>query len=363
MQFKLAVFLINRSVKTIQIMKFLIIIFLFFPAFLFGQNIHEIINQEYIKGHFNGSLLYADGNQRIKISKGFSNIQFEVEINDETRFPIASVTKLFTTIAIIQLHEKGLINFDDQIGNFISSIPENCKKITVKDLITHHSGLENEPIKSVVNRYSLDEYIKEFVNKSTGDTLKFNYNNIDFIILSKIIENITHKTFTKSIEELIINPLNMENTGFVSEDKVIKNLAYGYHNYSFGEGKKNEPLFNDIRFISNSYGAGGIYSTTEDLYKLLIALKNNILISEKSKVQFLMKPQTENYIEWLSGKPTFGFYYDDQKNEKIFRRSGSIDGFNSEVIINKNFDKILIILCNTDSANLLELADKIYFKK
>src|SRR5690606_11704685 len=343
-------------------MKFFLTTFLFIPLILFGQNnIEEIINQEFEKGHFNGTVLYYDGNQTQKISKGFSNIQFDVEIDNKTRFPIASITKLFTTLAIIQLQEKGLINFNDRIEKFIPNISEECKNITIEDLIIHHSGLENEPIKAVVNKYSIDDYINEFVKKSQNDTLKFNYNNVDFVLLSKIIAVVTTKPFSKSIEELILKPLKLENTGFVSENEVIKNLAYGYHNYSFGEGKKDEPLFNDRRYISNYFGAGGIYSTTEDLLKLLIALKDNTLIYEKSKTQYLLKPQVDEYIDWLSGKPTFGFYYDENLN--VYRRSGNIDGFNSEIITNKNFDKILIILCNTDTADLQNLANKIYFKK
>lgn len=343
-------------------MKLHLPLFLLFPLFLFAQNdLQKNITREYENGHFSGSVLYFDGKQTQKINKGFSNIQFDVEINDKTRFPIASITKLFTSLAILQLQEKGLIDIKDPVGKFIPELPENCQNILIKDLVTHHSGLENEPVKAVVNKYSIDNYIKEFVKKSPKDTLKFNYNNVDFILLSKTIERITKKDFSKSIEDLILQPLKMTNTGFVKESEVIKNLAYGYHNYSFGKGEKNKPLFNDRRFISNYYGAGALYSTTEDLHKLLIAIKNNELISEKSKNDFLLKPQTDDSADWISGKPTFGFYYDDKTN--VYKRSGNIDGFNSEIITNKNFDKILIILCNTDTADLRDLANKIYFKK
>lgn len=342
--------------------KFFLPIFLLVPLLVFGQNdIQEIVNSEFEKGYFNGTVFYADGKHSAKINKGFSNIQFDVAIDNNTRFQIASVTKLFTSLAVLQLQEKGLIDFEDKVGKYIHSLPKNCNDITIRDLMTHHSGLENEPVSAVMNKYSLDDYIRNFVKKTSSDTLKFNYNNVDFVLLSKVIESITKKTFTESIEDMIIQPLKLENTGFVSENDIIKNLAYGYHNYSFGEGEKDEPLFNDRRYISNYYGAGGMYSTTEDLYQLLLALKDNKLISEKSKNEFLLKPQTDDFVDWLSGKPTFGFYFDNKKN--VYRRSGSIDGFNSEIIVNKVFDKVLIIFCNTDTADLMRLANKIYFKK
>lgn len=343
-------------------MRFILLILLLSPILSFSQNVTErIINQEYEKGHFNGSVLFVKGSESIKLNKGFANFQFGVKINDETRFPIASITKLFTSIAILQLHERNLINFNESIGEYISELPEDCQDITIRDLWIHHSGLENEPIEAVVTKYSIDEYINSFVKRSPKETLEFNYNNVDFVLLSKIVENITHKSFSKAIEDLIIKPLKLENTGFIVEKEIIKNLAYGYHNYSFGEGKKNEPLFNDRRYISNYYGAGGMYSTTEDLFKLLIGIKNNTLISEKSKCDYLLKPQSDEFIDWLSGESTFGFYFDSKAN--VYRRSGSIDGFNSEIIANKNFDKILIILCNTDTADLSELSNEIYFEE
>lgn len=330
------------------------------PLPLFAQNdIRKLIDREYEKGRFNGTVLYVEGKESVKINKGFSNIQFDVEINDQTRFPIASVTKLFTSLAILQLYEKGLIGFTDKIGEFVPDLPEDCNSITIRDLLIHHSGLENEPIEAVVDKYSIDDYIENFVKKSSDDSLVFNYNNVDFVLLSKVIENVTELPFSRSIDELIIKPLNMENTGFVHENEVIKDLAYGYHNYSFGEGEKDDPLFNDRRYLSNYYGAGGIFSTTDDLYKLLLAIKNDSLISEESKLQFLLKPQTNDNVDWLSGRPTFGLYFDDKKN--TYRRAGNIDGFNSEIIVSKDLDKILIILCNTDTADLANLAERIYF--
>lgn len=341
-------------------MKFTLAILALFPLVLFGQNdIREILNQEYEQGRFNGTALYVDNGNRLAIHKGFSNFQFGVEINGQTRFPIASVTKLFTSIAVLQLKEKGGLDLGDPIAKFIPNLPENCHHITIHDLLIHHSGLENEPIEAVVNQYSIDRYIDHFVKKSSNDSLKFNYNNVDFVLLSKVIEKITKKEFHRSIEDLIIKPLKMENTAFIREREITKNLAYGYHNYSFGEGAKDDPLFNDRRFLSNYYGAGGMYSTTDDLHTLLMAIKDNRLISAESKAQFLLKPQSEEYVDWLSGKPTLGLYFDDAA--AVYRRSGGIDGFNAQVIINEQFDKILIILSNTDTADLQRLANRIYF--
>src|SRR5690554_6765113 len=118
--------------------------FLIFIQVLFGQNpIEEILQNEFDKGRFNGSVLWSDNGGVFHFHKGFSNIQFEVEINDETRFPIASISKLFTSIVILQLMEKGKLDLNHSIDKYIADLPGNSKNIKIYDLLIHHSGLEN----------------------------------------------------------------------------------------------------------------------------------------------------------------------------------------------------------------------------
>ncbi|MCX2680652.1 serine hydrolase [Galbibacter sp. EGI 63066] len=338
---------------------------LFISTSCFGQKeqIDSILDKEYKLGHFNGSILVMKNNKIITdLNKGFANFQFKVPIDEKTKFPIASTTKLFTVIAILQLQEKGKLKFNDKISKYIDSLPKKCTNITVSDLLLHKSGLANEPIKAYLSKYKLDNFIKNFVKrKQPLHSINFNYNNVDYILLSLIIEKATNLTFSKAIENQILEPLNLPNTGFVSESEVIPNLAYGYHNYTFGSGKPSDKLYNDRRFISNYYGAGQMYSTTWDLYHLIKALRNDKFISEQSKIKYLTKKQDNNYIDWLQGYPTFGFFLDDKTYSfPILRRGGNIDGFNSEIITDKKFNRIVIILCNTDTADLKEISNKIF---
>lgn len=345
-------------------MKYLFLSLILSINFCYGQNkIDNIINQEYAQGHFNGSILVEKNGKIISnISKGYANFQFGVPIDSNTRFPIASVTKLFTTIAILQLQEKKLINFNDKISKYIDSLPVGCNNITVSNLLIHFSGLANEPVKAYNVKHSIDDFIERFVEKKqVGDTVTFNYNNVDYILLSKIIEKVTHKTYAETIQSQILKPVKMDNTGFVNDDIIIPHLAYGYHNYTFGRGKKNDTLYNDHRYLSNYFGAGQIYSTTKDLYKLLIALKENKLVSKSTKNNYLTKVQKVINLDWIGGEPTYGFYYNDNIYDfPTLRRDGSIDGFNSSIFIDKSFERIVIILCNTDTADLTELSKKIF---
>ena len=343
----------------------LIYAFLLTSSTAFAQNaIEKIIDNEYKVGHFNGSILVIkDGKVVSKINKGYANLQFSVPITNKTRIPIASMTKTFTAILTLQMYEKSLLKLEDKITKYVSDLPPDCQNVTILDLLTHHSGLKNEPIQAYTSRYTTAEYIKKYaVRKDSVKAASFNYNNVDYIVLTRILEKVSQKPFAVLLKENILNPLNMDDTEVISESKIISNLAYGYHNYTFGSGSKQDTLYNDpLVYLSNYAGAGAVYSTTDDLYKLALALKTNKLLAAKTTSTFLIKPQKDKYIDYARGYPTIGFYYNDRTFSKpALERRGSINGFNSLLLIDETFNNVVIILANTDTGDLEQIGDKIY---
>ena len=330
----------------------------------YGQHsgFEEILSREFEAGHFNGSVLLAE-NDRIVAEKylGKAEFRFGAPITSHTRIPIASVTKLLTTCVVLKLQEAGLINLTDTLDRYLSGLSLGVGKILISDLLLHTSGLQNEPIEAYLSSYSIDQYISRFVTLDEKSLASFNYNNVDYIILSKVIEVATQMNFQDAVKQVLLDPLKLKQTGFVDEQVIIPNLAYGYHNYSFGTGKVDDPLYPDERYISNYYGAGQMYSSVRDLYKLFSAIRENRIFSEKTKEGMLIRAQDSTEIDWLKGKPTYGFYLDEARfAQPVLRRSGSIDGYNASIIATTDFNRILIILCNTDTADLDSLAEEIY---
>lgn len=326
--------------------------------------IKAIINAEYEAGRFNGALLaIKDGKVFSKINKGNANFQFAVPITDQTRIPIASMTKTFTAILTLQMYEKSLLKLEDRISTYLPDLPPGCQDITILDLLTHHSGLKNEPLQAYTSRASSEDYLKKYtVKKEAGTVSSFNYNNVDYIVLSRILEIVSQKPYAELLRSNILKPLGMENTGLIVESEVISNLAYGYHNYTFGSGSKQDTLYNDpLVYLSNYTGAGAVYSTTGDLYKLVQALKTNKLLSVKTKSSFLTKPQKSKFIEYARGYPTIGFYLNDKTFSKpVLERRGSINGFNSLMLMDCELENVVIILTNTDTGDLEEIGDKVF---
>lgn len=148
----------------------------------------------------------------------------------------------------------------------------------------------------------------------------------------------------------------------IAENDTLYFQAYGYHNYTFGSGSKHDTLYNDpLIYLSNYAGAGAIYSTAEDLHKLVQALRTNKLLSANTTSTYLLRPQQATFIDYARGYPTIGFFLNDKAfTRPVLERRGSINGFNSLLLMDTNMKKVLIILTNTDTGDLEEMGDKVY---
>ncbi|GAB3303991.1 hypothetical protein GCM10027348_32470 [Hymenobacter tenuis] len=334
------------------------------PAAVAQSRLESILEAEYQAGHFNGAALVVRQGQVVaRVNWGTANRQFAVPISNSTRFPIASLTKTFTAVLVLQLVEKGQLRLEDKASRFVPELPAACQHITVKELLTHYSGLQNEPLLAYQARYSTAEYVKRFVAKREPQKAPgFHYTNADYVLLTRVLEVVTKKPFARLLQEQILTPLGMLDSGVIQEKIVTPDLAYGYHNYTFGAGSKADTLLNDSpTYLSNYAGAGAMYSTPEDVYKLVQALKSHRLLSAKTTAAYLLKPQQPTYIEGIRGYPTLGFYFNDRTfASPLLERRGSINGFNSVLLTDLKFENVIILLTNTDTADLELLGDKLY---
>jgi CubicO group peptidase (beta-lactamase class C family) len=307
-------------------------------------------------------LAVREGRVVAQTQQGQANLQFAVPITVATRFPIASMTKLFTAVLTLQLVERAQLKLDKQASAYLADLPVACRAITLRQLLTHTSGLRNEPVRAYQLPYSTKEFVQRFVQKdSTQQAGTFNYNNVDYILLTAVLEAVTKQSYAALVQARILTPLHMRDTGVVTEARVTPRLAYGYHNYSFGKGRATDTLRNDRRYLSNYAGAGALYSTTADLYKLVQGLQAHTLLSAATSAAYLLKPQQATFIDYARGYSTIGFFYNDKTMATpVLERRGSIDGFNSVLLTSPDFRKVLLILTNTDQADLEKLGDQLY---
>jgi len=348
----------------------LIILFLLLPSLLIAQPntglIDRLLTSYSQKGQFDGSILIARGSKIVYSRQyGLANRQFKVPITETTKFPIASITKLYTAILILKLQEEGKLDINSPLSKYLPDlIPKISRQITIKQLLTHVSGLLNETGAAYEAHYELKDYIKKMVRDTllTKPGSKYVYNNVNYILLGEVIATVTHQKWENVLYDKIINPLHLLNTGVIKTDSVIENLAYGYHNYAFGS-LPADPLKNDdLIYMENYATAGAIFTTPDDLLKLHLALVDNSILSRRSK-ELMYAPEmaigkvdAELYV-------TLGSYTGTKtvKNHSVnmIKREGNINGFNAMYLQLPDTDQVIIIFCNTDAGSLSKITDEV----
>ncbi len=328
----------------------------------FAQNtkFEEVINYYKTEKNFNGSVLVAtDGKIDYLAGTGISNRQSSSTINSKSIFKIASITKTFTAVLILQLYEEGKIDLNSKIGKYLPNYVGEAKdKVSILHLLTYSSGIPNCEGNTGIEVYQKPISTNEFISKYCSGKLEFepgkqfSYDNGNYIILGKIIETITGKTFEQNLKDKILIPLNMENTNMLNSKNIITGLVPTYNI----DEKTLEFYNDDPMYIENYYAAGAMYSTVEDILKFDTAIFNYKILTKKT-VEIMLTPFPELYGVAL------GFWVTENKfgniTTKVANRQGSIWGANTNWLhlIDKN--KTIIIFSNTNATNLTELTEQI----
>ncbi len=218
---------------------------------------------------FSGTILIVkNGKTLVNKGYGYANYQHKVKNSPSTKFRMASLSKMFTHLAILQLAEKGGLHLNDKIEKYLPDFP-NGDKITIQHLIDHSSGiphLNNFPQYDQIAKehYTVEEVITLFKDKpldfNPGE--KKTYSNSGYVLLVFIIEKVSGSSYAKYLEENIFQPAGMKNSGHDSGTQLIENMADGYMMNLEGKGLQ-KPLYYDP---SIKIGGGSLYSTTEDLF-------------------------------------------------------------------------------------------------
>jgi len=250
-------------------------------------------------GLLSGSILIAKSG-KIVFAKGygFADRETKVPNTPETIFRIGSITKPITAIAVMQLHQKGKLNINDPLNKYLHGFP-NGDKITIYNLLTHTSGLpsydwtrsDNKPQELEV----IIDWIKELTLQSESGQ-SFMYSNSGYALLAYIIEKVSGMKYEDYVAENIFIPCNMKNSGlFYSMNRPAGNMAFGYSRIDYNGfkiAKRVSPL---------SRGAGDLYSTILDLYKLSINIPSNTLLTSESWNE-MFTPFTNSYgLGWPGG--------------------------------------------------------------
>lgn len=296
---------------------------------------------------FSGTIIVAKGKEILyQDAKGEASKRFHIKNNLETKFNLGSMNKMFTSVAIMQLVEKNLIDLKDPIGTYLDEtwLPsEITSKVNIHHLLSHTSGLgsyfNGDFWKS---SRALYRNVDDFKPLLKGESLAFepgtqySYSNTGMLLLGAIIQKVTQKDYFEYVDENIFQPTQMRNTDSYELDQPVENLAIGY-----------EPSDNEYGWANNLYKhvikggpAGGGYSTIGDLHKFAMALMNEKLVSKESLDLLWTNSSDAGY--------GYGFTIRQSASGKVVGHGGGFPGLNSNLDIFLDKGYVVAVMSNYD---------------
>ena len=303
---------------------------------------------------FNGTALVAKRGV-ILLNKGYGwkDAQSKTMNDSNSQYHLGSITKSFTGAAILKLQEQGKLSLSDKLDKYLPQYTIGAE-VTIDNLLRHQSGIYDIKSDSAFYRAQYAEgthpVSKEWVFSLFKDRplafkpgTKTDYSNTGYLVLGWIIEKVSGKSYEQFIREQFLQPLNMLQSGFDFIGLKSPGKTTGYDLLNDKVQRTIPPLDSTA-----AYSAGGMYSTTGDLYRWSQAIQANALLTEKSwKSSYILPSKEVQFgLGWLSA-------IDDGKQYIV--QNGNIKGFGTFYLQGVDNDIVIILLCNQNSET--ELTD------
>ena len=294
----------------------------------------------------------------LKRGYGFADLENNVRVTPKTVFRIGSITKQFTSSAVMQLVEQGKIGLDDDITKYLPNIPTHGRRILVRHLLNHTSGIPSYtdigPRFGQVVRMDLahDSLVAIIANDSLlfEPGTHFYYNNTGYYVLGMLLEKVTGKPYGEYLAEHLFTPLGLKGTTYCDTRRLIPNRAQGYDRGRDG--------FTNADYISMDlpYAAGSLCSTVEDLVAWTTKVAGGQVVSAASYSEMTTP------VRFATGRPMtygFGLASDTLGGRRVISHGGGINGFVSQLTYLPQDSLIVAVLTNTASAAASTVADAI----
>ena len=312
-------------------------------------------------GHFSGSVLVARrGMVLLKKAYGFADLETKRLNQPDTQFRIASLSKSFTAMAILVLRQKGLLGLDDPLSDFFPEGPGAWRNVRLRHMLGHTSGIPDYEI--LLNVQKMEDYslwrakpgnLAYVFEKALSSDLdfepgsKYKYSNTGYLLLGHIVEMVSRESYGAFVERELVNRFGMANSGEDRYDLFLLNRAKPYllkpertdkeyfAGFAFDGGMLVEP---PRMRMETPNGAGGMYSTAEDLFSWIQGL---IQLAERDPdFEDVFRPGLKGYA--------MGWFVDERHGRKRIWHSGGLPGFISILEYYPEESAAIVLLGNTD---------------
>ena len=284
-------------------------------------------------------------------ARGKANIELSRELTTSSEFKLASITKQFTSAAILMLQEQGKLSIADKVYKYLPHLAPQLRDISIEHLMSHTSGLYRNPKNIAKHReaeISLDKLMillmKENIKFPAGKQMS--YSNSGYLLLGKIIEVVSKQTYSQFIETNIFNKLGMNNSHYGSKKNNSKEVM-GYYRTRKSGIKKAKPVD-----VSWAFAAGGLLSSVDDLAIWYRSLSQGLLISEQSYKLMITGFKLND-----GSFSRYGFGLNNTKihKHKAIIHQGSTAGFKTTAVYFPEEDIYIAVLSNDYSSKPFNL--------
>ncbi len=292
---------------------------------------------------FSGAILVARAGKVIA-SKGYgmADLENDVPNTPETKFRLGSITKQFTSAAIMLLQERGQLSVQDSVCKYVAPCPEAWQPVTIHQVLSHTAGIPNftgfpDYTKTMRDPATAESVVARFRDRpldfKPGESWR--YSNSGYVLLGYIIERVSGQPYEKFVTENIFAPLRMNDTGYDHTDAIIKHRAHGY-------ARANDQIVNAAYMdMSIPSAAGALYSTVGDLYLWDQALYTDKLLKPASLAAIYTPVKNEYGYGWGIAK---------MHDRTVYAHSGGINGFATNILRFPTERATVIVLSNYEPA-------------
>lgn len=277
---------------------------------------------------------------------GIADLERKTPVTPETRFPIGSVTKSFTGLAVMQLMEAGQIDIGNNVGYYLPSVPAPIREVPVRHLLNHTSG--------IVNYTSLPDFPSDLQRAFTTEEIvttfaahplefrpgeRFSYSNSNTYLLGLIVEAASGRSYADYLASNIFEPFGMRSTTVSGFRQLVEGRARGY---TFDGGWKNARQFD----VNYPFSAGAVVSTIGDMLKYRRGVFGDGPTSEKVRKWLLTldKLSDGTPIFYGLGCLAVGTF----EGHRRISHSGDIEGFAAHYAYYPDSDLTIVVLANLE---------------
>lgn len=290
--------------------------------------------------------LRQPGGELQELASGMANVEQGVPLRPGDCFPVGSITKLFTAVMVLELADEGKLSLDDPLSKYQPRFPDG-QAVTLRMLLSHSSGIWDyadlhlpiELVPLVASQSYAPQDIIDFVASKPvyfAPGSGFHYSNSNYIILGRIIEQVTGSTYDEQLHRRIIDKLGLTHTYFAGFDPLPSSALRGYA--LAGDQFRDRTAWENP---SLAWSAGSIVSNAQDLAHFITALFDGELVSAASLAQMQQGRDTG-----FGGQYGLGLMMFDLPGGRAYGHSGETLSFSTELYIQPQSGMVLVVLAN-----------------